>query len=143
MIPVDQLHQTEEDPKGDCLAACVASILEVPLTEVPDFDETHGKHWWSGLCEWLVPMGLMPSLPVRYGPRRAPRYHPGPFIGMVESRVVKGAGALHAVVCVGEAVAHDPNPLSRSVLEPYRFRGDFGFEVWDFGWFRSIRRGDA
>jgi len=143
VIPVDQLHQTEEDPKGDCLAACVASIFEMPLSEVPDFDDTHGAHWWRGMIEWMEPMGLQPTFPTRYSWRKRPRYHAGPFVGMVESRVVQGTGSLHAVVCRGEEMVHDPNPLSRAVDAPYRFRGDFGFEVWDFGWLKSVRAGIA
>jgi hypothetical protein len=42
-IPVDQLPGTLIDGKlGDCWQACVASILEIPPTNIPHFAELHG-----------------------------------------------------------------------------------------------------
>lgn len=37
MIPVDQI--IFEDGKGDCLRACLASITEIPLADIPNFAE--------------------------------------------------------------------------------------------------------
>lgn len=38
-------------PSGNCLAACVASILEQPVWTVPNF--ILKKNWYLSLCLWL------------------------------------------------------------------------------------------
>lgn len=56
MIPV---HQTVfGNGKGNCFAAVIASILELPLEEVPNFCGDYGDAWWEKTQEWLVLRGL-------------------------------------------------------------------------------------
>lgn len=61
MIPVfqDKFGSAASAPNelGNCVAACVASILELPLKEVPNFciKET----WWNDLKEWLTKRGYL------------------------------------------------------------------------------------
>ena len=45
------VQQTKTGPlRGDCLAACVASIFEVSIKDVPHLDE---DSWHQNLREWL------------------------------------------------------------------------------------------
>jgi hypothetical protein len=48
MTPV---YQTRHD---NCVAACVASILDVSITDVPDFTP---ETWGEELAEWLIERG--------------------------------------------------------------------------------------
>jgi len=52
--PVDQSH-----PKG-CFQAAVASVLELPLSDVPDFCAPgwNGRNWWGGFLDWCKDRGL-------------------------------------------------------------------------------------
>lgn len=60
---------------GDCFAACIASILELPLADVPHFAQLsldhevargtplaeawkNGTDWWYMTNDWLAPRGL-------------------------------------------------------------------------------------
>jgi len=43
-------------PSGNCLAACVASILELDIDEVENFVEK--KNWFLALCLWLEKRGM-------------------------------------------------------------------------------------
>lgn len=45
------------DPDGNCFASCLASLLELPLESVPDFQE---KDWWGAFKRWLKKRGLAP-----------------------------------------------------------------------------------
>lgn len=58
MTPVDQ---TEFGPfRGNCLSACVASLLDLPISEVPTFTDRHaegGVDWVNGLATWLDARG--------------------------------------------------------------------------------------
>lgn len=44
-------------PDGNCFAACVASILELPVESVPNF-RTEGHGWWHEWQRWLEPHNL-------------------------------------------------------------------------------------
>ena len=58
MTPVDQ-RVLDHDPArgrfGDCLRACVASVLELPYEAVPQF--AVADDWVERLQEWLAPRG--------------------------------------------------------------------------------------
>jgi hypothetical protein len=63
MIPVFQRvlqHAPDRGEYGDCLRACLASLLEVGLDDVPHFaDESqYGSDWYLALQEWLAPRDL-------------------------------------------------------------------------------------
>lgn len=54
-------------PTGDCFSACLASILELPLSEVPCFFVGNGEPhpvedqprvWWGRVRQWLRERGL-------------------------------------------------------------------------------------
>lgn len=45
------------DKKGNCFAACVASVLELPLGTVPNFCVAEGD-WLIKANAWLVPYGV-------------------------------------------------------------------------------------
>ena len=54
MLPV---IQSELEPgRGNCMAACVASILELPITEVPNF--RLATEPFQAMQEWLSLRGL-------------------------------------------------------------------------------------
>lgn len=55
MKPVDQT--TFGFPGGNCFSACVASILELPLKEVPYFMD-HGEDWLAAFGKWLQERGM-------------------------------------------------------------------------------------
>lgn len=54
MTPVDQTTFGPEG--GNCFSACVASILEIPITQVPFFMEP--DEWWPGFVEWCRRRGV-------------------------------------------------------------------------------------
>jgi len=105
MTPVDQavLHDQELGKVGDCFRACVASLLDLPIADVPHF-VAKGENWSVALVEWLAARGLEPLC---FDTRIAlfGREH--------EPCIASGdgpRGAKHSVVwCDGE-VAHDPHP---------------------------------
>lgn len=53
MIPV---HQTAHDHNGNCLAACIASVLEIPIEGVPNFILEDG--WRNATNRFLEKYGL-------------------------------------------------------------------------------------
>jgi len=128
MIPVDQL--VLGDPtRGDCLRACIASLLELPAEAVPNFMEGLPVEWcpkaplaWgqafrAATNAWLEPRGLAyfeigfaEALPDWAWEVIPPA---GYWIGLGE--IVAGSGDLHNVVMRGRGLAHDPSPGRRGL----------------------------
>jgi hypothetical protein len=86
---------------GNCASAVIASILELPLSEVPYFVEAkHG--WWPWLEEWLERRGYEIEVVARENLPPGPVYASG----------TSPRGFSHAVVWEGGPngrVVHDPH----------------------------------
>lgn len=115
MKPVDQ---TLFAPGiGNCFSACVASVLEVPLDEVPNFCEGQAADWYDRFMAWLRPRGFY-AITCKIGGR------PGEPDGGWYPEGIHIAGGksprydcLHAVVARGSDVVHDPHPSRAGVLD--------------------------
>ena len=44
-------------PNGNCWVACVASLLEMDIEQVPHFNQLHGEHWFKHCSDWLINHG--------------------------------------------------------------------------------------
>jgi hypothetical protein len=102
MIPVYQNILTP--PKGNCVAACVASILEIPLETVPNFNDY--PDWWEAL-NWFLGLYGLYAVDVTIPPGRewfvCRGYH---LINGQSPRF----DCLHAVVGKDGRMVHDPFP---------------------------------
>lgn len=108
MKPVDQTSFGY--PEGNCFSACVASILELPIAEVPHFgaDET----WFDTLSSWLRLRGLWAFM-VHASERDHRLLLRGHYI--LSGRSPRG-DFLHAVVAHGDMIVHDPHPSRAGLL---------------------------
>lgn len=103
MTPLDQkyLKGNAEGISGDCLRACVASILELPLEEVPHFVEEH-QNGILAMHDWLFTRGIdCLALKGHYD---------------VSTHVIftglspRSTHGRHAVVGLAGEIVHDPHP---------------------------------
>lgn len=115
MSPQPCIAPREE--QGDCWRACIASILDLPAREVPNFAHLHAK--WEDMVaaarQWLAPRGL--AIFETYcsaGWETEKLLHwfsagnPGaPFILCGQS--ARDPNENHAVVALGGAIVHDPS----------------------------------
>ena len=98
MKPVDQTILGE--PHGNCLQACVASILELALDDVPNFMEY--EDWDGEFVKFMAGFGLEP---VEFNV--AAGWTPGGYHCALGET---SRGILHSVVAHGGEVVHDPHP---------------------------------
>jgi len=125
MKPVDQTRTYSKDdgkePPGNCFQACVASIFELELHEVPDEME----HWQSGYSrketwepywrdhtEWLKGRGLADI--------EVTRLDDSEWVDMwcvITGPSPRDSQRKHSVVGFGTKIKHDPHP-SRDGLGP-------------------------
>lgn len=110
MRPVNQYT------KDDCFAACVASILEVPTTHVPNFCGealTEGRNWLEEADRWLRENYGLTILGFR--PRGVSAVYSIPAVYHIMSGQ-SPRGLLHSVVAFQGRMVHDPH-LSRAGIE--------------------------
>lgn len=106
MKPVEQANFTPT--RGDCFSACVASILEIPLEDVPFFNDPPDASWWDRFKSWLEARELSAS----YYPDAS--YVP-PGFAIVGGPSPRFPGVLHACVARDGVVVHDPHPSGRGL----------------------------
>lgn len=115
MIPQDQEFLAVGGKPGDCARAVVASLLELPIVQVPHFlaisDQT-AFGFYSLIEDFLEARGFTmnwQSNPIYHLKEGEDVYH------WISGPSPRGNGLFHAVVGVNGEIAHDPHP-SRSGL---------------------------
>lgn len=120
MIPVD-MQCTHDPPNsyGDCLRACIASLLELPAVSVPHFlngvdDASHDEEWYEKYLAWLWERSLtyVEVIPDE-GLRRALKRH-APYV-VLTGPSPNANDTLHSVVGRGLRIAHDPAPSRKGL----------------------------
>lgn len=99
--------------KGNCFAACVASILELRLDEVPNF--ACQKPWEAKMNAWLHERGLH-SLTCHFVPVEGesevviPELRGYYIVSGTSPRATEDEHFLHSVVYLDGERCHDPHP---------------------------------
>lgn len=113
-------------PSGNCMEACIASLLEVPLSDVPDLGDKKDSDWeWCQivLTNWLVTQGFW-WVDFSIGDEKYADFfkkHRIPDNAWVVLCGDNPDGIAHAVVgqkISGELLMiHDPNPSRRGIVK--------------------------
>jgi hypothetical protein len=121
MTPVKQefIHDPSNGVYGDCQRAVIASLLDLPLSEVPHFlslAKNNTELYWYMIQEFLRDKGYAwLVIPAKAG---------AAFFGATDNKIYyelsgpspRGSGVTHAVVgCDGEIV-FDPHPSNDGLL---------------------------
>lgn len=106
MKPIDQTKNLDDGQRGNCLAACLASVLELGLGQVPEFEELPPGEWKVELPKWAASIGVAITR------RQAGEFNPS------EHYIAVGyspRGNLHATVALDGKVVHCPAPTKCSI----------------------------
>ena len=114
MKPVDQkyLHDPDNGSTGDCMRASVASVLELPIEEVPHFALKPARECTADYVRFLAERGY--AVYCTYGEdgmASHPEILPGEheyYFGVGPSP--RDKNVTHQVVCHKGKVVHDPHP---------------------------------
>jgi len=114
MTPTKQtkLYQKDGAHNGNCFAACVASLLDLPLWMVPPFEEGFGRAEWyeTRFDEWLARMFKM----------RRVKLEGHQIDKLPEFYVASGhseRGVSHAVIYSNGIMVHDPHPSNGGIMQ--------------------------
>jgi len=110
-----KVDQTIFGVKGNCYSACIASILEIPIKDVPTFSYDNGKSSFINASEWLTKYFNMylVSLQAEYENK-----FNGENLSILKNldvyHLILGPARLYDTYhcCVGlkGVIVHDPNP---------------------------------
>ena len=118
-------QQIEHDPEngkyGDCLKTAIASVLELPLDVVPNFNGP-GYTWSRQNNEvraFAKRLGLgFATMLLKGSPNQILTYMDQCFPGGIYLMSGTGArGVYHTVVCEGRAFLHDPHPSNEFLTD--------------------------
>ena len=87
--------------KGDCLRACIATVLQIPIKSLPNF------HTNRFFLDWMKLLGNF-GIELRYGKSC---WIQGYWIASVPSKNFKGVK--HSIVMKGQLVFFDPSPKKK------------------------------
>lgn len=110
--------------RGDCFSACLASLLRVPLAEVPRFCEIDGDDWQDAIDAWLAQFSLI-YVEVKIDVRMIEA------LARAGYHILNGPGSgghPHSVVGFRTVTAWDPHP-NRSGLRGSPTEWTVGFLV--------------
>ncbi len=108
-VAQSKLYQADAIHNGNCLAACLASLLGIPLWMVPPFEDMFGRSEWNDrIDEWLAQFfGLQR---IRTG---------GHLIdALPEYYIASGLsprGVRHSVIYRAGELVHDPHPSGAGI----------------------------
>jgi hypothetical protein len=99
--------QTYTGENGNCFAACLASILEIPLSDIPDFggDDV----FLDQVAQFLEPMDLYYIQVPVYDGAIERMFEAGDTFHTIEGTSPRGGQ--HAVVGCNGVMVHDPHPF--------------------------------
>lgn len=127
MITVDQTQfmssGVDEKEVGNCWSACIASILEIGITDVPVFAAY--EDWWERTFSWLGERGYMleylrPELLDYLGIKDLP-------LCIATGKSPRG-DFNHSVVWLSDKMVHDPH-FSRAGIEGNALELSFIYRV--------------
>ena len=107
---VKPVFQTKTGKYGNCMSACLATVLELPIEMVPNFyeaidDKDDAAQWWAAVASFLQPFNL--------GITTLQFQNPDDFTRLPGIFIVAGTsprGLSHATVWQNGAMIHDPHP---------------------------------
>lgn len=114
MTPVKQskLYCADGIHNGNCFAACVASLLDLPLWMVPPFEDMFGRGgsvWRVRADEWLERMFKLEIEDALPDAADLPEFY---IANGPSSR-----GVMHSVIYSGGNLVHDPHPSNEGLGE--------------------------
>lgn len=119
MTPVSQskLYATDAIHNGNCFAACLASLLDLPLWMVPPFEDMFGRSDWNArVDEWLERVWRLRRIRIDgHEPSRLPEYYIASGIsprGVRHSVIYRG---IDLVERRADVICHDPHPSGAGI----------------------------
>lgn len=111
MTPVQQskLYAADAIGNGNCFAACLASLLDLPLWMVPPFEDMFGRSdWHARVDEWLDRIHRVRLV-------RTDGHETGQLHEFYIASGLSPRGVRHSVIYTSGHLVHDPHPSGAGI----------------------------
>jgi len=110
VTPVKQskLYTPDAPQRGNCLTACLASLLDIPLWMVPAFEDMRGDLYQARIEEWLSRL-----FGVRFVDSRDRKVDVLPEYYIANGPSPRGVH--HSVIYRAGELVHDPHPIGGGI----------------------------
>ena len=108
-----KIYQDKFGDEGNCMSACLAMMLDIPLSSVPNFFDMGDteRQWWNALREWLA----------EYNVGIVTTDLKGALLHATKGYLIVGGsterGLEHAVIYKDGELWHDPHPKGSGLKE--------------------------
>lgn len=113
MKPVDQTKFGRGE--GNCFAACIASILEVPLEALPNINGYSDDEWWTKTQRWVEENSDYSYIEVNITSLEEANPIFGSSYWIATGKSPRG-DFRHAVVYLRGKMVHDPHPDRKGLV---------------------------
>jgi hypothetical protein len=110
MRPQKQTILHSEKENGNCLQACIASLLDMPIDDVPHFADHRGSDWFDKMNEWLIKQGYWVLVISGWDNEFTPH-------GYCIANGISPRGVMHSVIAKDGKVYFDPHPSDDGISE--------------------------
>lgn len=110
------VFQTLPNPEGvgNCLQACIASILELSLEQVPHFALWYDSpDWHEKMNDWLMQTAGIYAITVAANSMYLEKTYGYALLNGLSER-----GVMHSVVMKDGVMVHDPYPNGKGIVTP-------------------------
>lgn len=112
MIPVMQTKPT------NCLEACIASLLEVRIEDIPDLEAYTDGPWMKKLNEWLEINYQVVYMEVQILSKEVSKFFQDKdFFHIIIGKTLRSSKIRHAIIARQGKMLHDPYPGGLGVLD--------------------------
>ena len=117
------VKQDKFGEEGNCLTACIASIFDLELGDIPNFCEPDPDYaWFEKLNIWLSKRGLFYLEATFKRNELDELFLDNKVIHIITGRSPRSATLLHAVVGLNGRMIFDPHPADLGLLETKTIR---------------------
>ena len=108
------IDQTKDGKQGNCMSACIASLMGITIDDVPNFFEisNNDKEWWIELRKWLAThhFGIMT---INFEQGWAERFNGYLIVSGISQRDI-----FHATIWKNGKMVHDPHSSKSGIKKP-------------------------
>ncbi len=114
-----RIYQDKFGEEGNCFEACVASLLQIPLVQIPYLSGMHG-YWFENITDWLKKTFALLLIPVIIPSDYPSGCQLDIFLKAGAYYILCGEGPRnlpHACVARMGKIVHDPHPSGSGLLQ--------------------------
>jgi hypothetical protein len=109
MRPIDQTIFVGDTQPGNCFAACIASIFEIPIESIPAWEtDAQWPDHWIQVSDYLAEAFGVGMLKIDFASGTGGLVHDDDCFCILTGEGPRGVD--HAVVGLGPNIVHDPHP---------------------------------